>query len=105
MSSEAKPSKQKSEPNYLEVEFLLYTGATICIINAIKRTKVISENDLDTTESTKLRTASNELLPTKGLLHLNLFPMKNHPFTLRLTFAIADTKLSICPKINQKHRY
>ena len=63
--------------------------------NAIKQILRIDENNLDTSQQTKLRTANNDLLPTNGLLHLNLFPIKENPFTLNLTFAIANTKYNI----------
>ena len=79
LNIKAKTSKLKRDPNFLEVEFLLDTGATICIINlatwnAIKQILRIDENNLDTSQQTKLRTANIELLPTNGLLHLYLFP-------------------------------
>ena len=90
----------KQYPNFLEIEFLLDTGATICILNlatwnAIKQILRIDETNLDTSQQTKLRTANNDLLPTNGLLHLNLFPIKEKSFTLNLTFAIANTKYNI----------
>ena len=100
LNIKAKTSKLKQDPNFLEIEFLLDTGATICIINlatwnAIKQILRIDETNLDTSQQTKLRTANNDLLPTNGLLHLNLFPIKENPFTLNLTFAIANTKYNI----------
>ena len=44
----------------------------------------IDESNLDTSQQTKLRTANNELLPTNGLLHLNLFPIKENSSLLTL---------------------
>ena len=92
-----KTSKLKHDPNFPEIEFLLDTGATICIINlatwnVIKQIIHIDENNLNISQTTKIQTANNELLPTNGLLHVILFLIKENPFTLNLTFAIANTK-------------
>ena len=100
LNVKAKTSKLKPDPNFLEIEFLIDTGATICILNqttwnAIKDLLHINEKNLDQTTNTQLRTANNDLLPTVGLLHFHLFPIKEHPSTINDTFAIADTKYNI----------
>ena len=64
-----KRSTHKSEPNFLEIEFLLDTGAIISILdppsgNAIKIHLHQSKNESETDHQTKLRTAINQLILT-----------------------------------------
>ena len=91
---------QNTETKFFEIEFLLQTGANICILytqiwTSIKTYLSPSKHELKQDVDTKLRTASSQLLPPEGIVKLTLNPFRDHHATLTTTFAIADTKYNI----------
>ena len=54
-----------------------------------------SKNDFKQDLGTKLRTANNQLLPTKSIVKLTLLPFRDHHAILTITFATADTRNNI----------
>ena len=95
-----KKPTQKTELNFLGIEILLDTDATICILitqtrNAIKAYLSPSKDELKEDVDTNLRTAKSQLLPTEGIVKCSPLPLRDHHALLAITFAIADTKNNI----------
>ena len=91
---------QENEPNFLEIEFLLDTGATNCFSkiqtwNASKTYLSPSKYELNRDNDTKLRTTNSQSLPTECLVKHRLLPFRDHHATLTITFSIVDTKHKI----------
>ena len=92
-----KKATQKTEPNFLEIEFLSDTCATVCILNTqtwrmIKTYLSSSKHEIKQDVDTKTKTANSQLQPTESCVKLTLPPIKDQHATLTNTFAIADTK-------------
>ena len=95
-----KKPTQKTEPNFLRIEILLDTGATICISNsqtwnAIKTYLSPCKYELRKDVDTKLGTVNSQLLPTEGIVKLTLLPFRDNHAILTITFATAETKYII----------
>ena len=88
---------QKFQPNFLDIELLLDTGAVICILNtqtwnATMTYHLPSRKELKQEVDATLGTAKNQLLPSEGKVKLTLLSFGAHDAKLTITFRIADTK-------------
>ena len=93
-----KKPTQKIELNFLKIEFLLDTGATICILTT--QTWIATETyltpfkyELKQDVVTESRTTNTQLLPAECLIKFTFLPFREHQATLTIRFATAETKI------------